>query len=137
MPPMDSTRRLRIANRIRILLQRELGVAVDLSRMLRYRAEAAEVIYACKGLASAELLTLAAQFEAETCIEDKARLAGNAPAADTGRASSRGWAALGSSFGFRRPLLGWADEVPSQPSALEADEAQAGNSARMLMQTRF
>ncbi|RZU02109.1 hypothetical protein [Rivibacter subsaxonicus] len=137
---MDSTRRLRIANRIRIVLQRELGVAVDVSRMLRHRAEAAEVLCACKGLASSELLTLAAQFEAETRIEDKARLrtlAASTPVAGAAPSSSRGWAALGSGFGFSKPLSGWDDDTDSLPPAVEAEELHAGNPARMVMQTRF
>jgi hypothetical protein len=130
---MDSTRRLRIANRIRIELQRELGVAVDVARMLRHRGEAAEVLFACKGLATPELLALGAQFEAETRSEDAARLRAIAAATPVAGAAPRslGWAAASSGFGLdSTPPSGWDD-------ASADDAASARHGARMVMHTRF
>ena len=133
---MDSTRRLRIANRIRIELQRELGLAVDVSRMLRHRGEAAEVLFACKGLATPELLALGAQFETETRTDDVARLRALAAATPVAGAAPRslGWATVSSGFGLSKPASGWDD---SQSSIDAAESANAPLGARMVMHTRF
>lgn len=74
-----AARRLRIANRMCLILQRELGVTVDVARVLRHRDQAAEVVFACRGLGGAELMALADQFEADTAAEETARLAARAP----------------------------------------------------------
>jgi hypothetical protein len=129
---MDSSRRLRIANRIRIELQRELGLAVDVSRMLRHRGEAAEVLFACKGLATPELLALGAQFETETRNDDVARLRALAAATPVAGAAPRslGWAAVSSGFGLSKPASGWDDSLPDDPGATRPG-------SRMVMHTRF
>jgi hypothetical protein len=134
MRRMDSTRRLRIANRIRIELQRELGVAVDVARMLRQRAEAAEVLFACKGLATPELLALAAQFETETRHEDAARLRAIAAAAVADSAPrSAARASIGSGFGFSKPPSRWDDSLHDEPALASS----ASPASRMVMHTRF
>jgi len=130
---MDSTRRLRIANRIRIELQRELGLAVDVSRMLRHRAEAAEILFACKGLATPVLLALGAQFETETRNDDVARLRALAAATPVAGAAPRslGWAAMSSGFGVSKAASGWDDD------SLADDPGATRPGSRMVMHTRF
>lgn len=95
-----AARRLRIANRLCLLLQRELGVTVDVGRVLRDRDEAAEVLFAARGLATPELLALAEQFECDTAAEDAQRLTAIAARAPGSAAKELVWARTGSGFGF-------------------------------------
>lgn len=127
---MNTTRRLRTANRMCLLLQRELGVAVDVSRVLRHRAEAAEVLFACRGLGRAELSALADQFEADTAAEDAARLAAITARAPGSAAQDAAWMQVTSGFGLSRPLSRYDDEQ-EQPAA----PARPGLLARLFGRT--
>lgn len=113
---MNSTRRLRTANRMCLLLQRELGVTVDVARVLRHRGEAAEVLFACRGLDKPELVALADQFEADTAAEEAARLAAIAARTPGATAHELGWTQVTSGFGLSRPLSRFDDEDSAAPA---------------------
>jgi len=98
---MDTAaRRLRIANRMCLLLQRELGVTVDVARVLRHRDEAAEVLFAARGLATPELLTLANQFEADTASLEAERLTAIAARVPGSATQDMSWSQASTGFGL-------------------------------------
>lgn len=90
---MNTSRLFRIANRIHLLLLRELGQGVDVRRMTRDTLYARDVLLVCDARPGGDLASLAQHFR-----DTRAALA-DAPVADTGPDSSGFGSTLNSLFG--------------------------------------
>ena len=62
MPPPSSSLRKKIALRMDVLLQRELGQGIDAQRMLAQPRYARDVLLVCDALRGSDLAVLAQQF---------------------------------------------------------------------------
>lgn len=117
--------RLQLATRIHFALLRTLGEGVDVSRMLRQRAYADEVIEICRSLIDPRLMDLADRFDDQTAAEDaRAHMAHAAlearaalaqiPRRNPTAAQPMGWTAVTSGFGVTRAMADLALE-PTPP----------------------
>jgi hypothetical protein len=100
--------RLRIAARIHFFLKRELGIGIDVERMLKRASYAGEVLALCDSVKGSELAQLAQQFRAATLARDAASHRHAMP-----------WAEDTSGFGLSRPL------ETGTPGADKADDTPA------------
>ena len=117
--------RLQLATRIHIALRRALGEGVDVSRMLRQRPYADEVIEICRSLLEPSLVDLADRFDDLTAAEDaRAHMAHAAlearaalaqlPRRNPAAAEPMAWTAVTSGFGISRAMADLALE-PTPP----------------------
>jgi hypothetical protein len=70
MPPPPPQRK-KLAQRIDLLLQRELGQGIDSQRMLAQPLYARDVLLVCDAMKGSELAQLAAQFRQATTTDDE------------------------------------------------------------------
>jgi hypothetical protein len=106
---MDTSRLFRIANRIHLLLLKELGQGIDVQRLLNERRYARDVLLVCDAQPGTDLASLALHFR-----HTRAALAAAAPAATGTREAPSGFGhTLGSLFGHDFEFV----QVPAQPPA--------------------
>ena len=86
---MHSPHCLKIARRMHLLLQREIGRGVDLQRMLRDPLYARDVLLVCQALPRTELPELAEFYRRAAACPDEAELAAAKRRKGTGFNSSR------------------------------------------------
>ena len=120
---MTSFSRLQLATRIHFGLLRLIGEGVDVSRMLRQRAYADEVLGICRSLVDLGLIELADRFDDLTAAEDarahmvQAALDARAALAQLPRRrpdteQALNWTAVTSGFGLTRAL----DDLALEPT---------------------
>ena len=102
---LDPTSRLRIATRIHFALMRHFGEDVEISSLLKNKADTREVMWVCEASGDVELITLARQFQRASKLEAAAEAAARAPVQTSGRvAQDTGWSRDTSGIGLSRPL---------------------------------
>jgi hypothetical protein len=101
---MNDARLLRIANRISLLLLKQLGESIDVKRMISEPLYARDVLLVCEAEPGSDLDSLAQHF----------RVASAEPVDEHGQPS--GFGAESTGFGSSRPA-GTESELPSLPMA--------------------
>jgi len=100
---MNNARLLRIANRINLLLLRELGQGIEMRRMLGDALYVRDVLLVCDALPGSDLASLAQHF----------RVALTEPVDEHGHSSSFGTDSTG--FGLSRPAPDFDPEMTPPP----------------------
>lgn len=102
---MHTARLFRIANRIHLLLLKELGQGIDVQRMVQQRLYARDVLLVCDARPGTDLASLAQHFRDTRAAAAQAPAA--AQAADSGFGSTLG-SLFGHDFELSQP---WADSA--------------------------
>ena len=126
-----SLSRLQIAQQLYPLLQREIGHAIEIERLLGEPRYARDVLLVCDALPNAELRALAAQFRADAALPPAATAA-QAPQAltSTGKSTGKSTAsAAPDTPGHARQPTDWSRDTSGfgvsrpAPAGLPADTA--------------
>ncbi|WP_425261780.1 hypothetical protein ACPOLB_12955 [Rubrivivax sp. RP6-9] len=101
---MDTSRLFRIANRIHLLLLKELGQGIDVQRLLNERLYARDVLLVCDAQPGTDLASLALHFRhTRAALAASAPRPGSAPAETPGSFSHTLSSLFGHDFEIAQP----------------------------------